>query len=186
MKLTEAVTVGEAFNSTSPLTVSTVAPFLVNDVVLVGQRGDASWGVITALSSGGGTITLGWHVEPDGTHFAFTSSATLTADTPNDGTGAWQVFVADLAGNTTLLSAPLAGGYNGDSEFAGWSPDGGTALISSASDLTANDTDNGVGTDLFAVDIGTGTKTLLTQSVPGGVEGGLVRGHVTPTLPEEA
>ena len=136
---------------------------------------DASTGAKTLLTAPlaggveGSSSFAAW--SPDGTHFAFTSSATLTADTPNDGAGAWQVFVADLAGNTTLLSAPLAGGYNGDSEFVGWSPTGATALISSPSDLTANDTDNGVGTDLFAVDIATGTKTLLTQSVPGGAEG---------------
>jgi Tol biopolymer transport system component len=126
--------------------------------------------LLTAPVAGGseGSSQFGaW--SPDGSKIAFTSSSALTSDAPND--QVWDVYVADVAtGQKTLLTAPIAGGHD-NSDFAGWSPDSSTVLVSTASTLTADDTDGESGLDLYAVNVASGAKTLLTQSVPGGAEG---------------
>src|SRR5262249_34388226 len=107
---------------------------------------------------------------PDGQKIAFTSSSALTSDAPND--HVWDVYLTDIGtGAKTLVTAPIAGGDHGESEDAGWSPDGATLVVSTRSTLTANDTDGANGLDLYAADIASGQKTLLTDSVPGGAEG---------------
>src|SRR5262249_36870674 len=44
-------------------------------------------------------------------------------------------------------------------------------FLTSTETLTANDTDGGVGSDVFSVNLATGAKTLLTGSIAGGFEG---------------
>ena len=53
-------------------------------------------------------------------------------------------------------------------------------IIGSVSTLTADDTDGGISSDLFVVDVITGAKTLLTASVAEGVEGNSVFGGWSP------
>src|SRR5262249_23122588 len=108
---------------------------------------------------------------PDSTKLAFGSTSVLTADEPGTQSSA-DLFVHDFATGTDMrVTAPVAGGFEGGTMFAGWSPDGTTFLLQSEPTLTADDTDNGNGWDVFAVDAATGDKTLLTAPVPGGVEG---------------
>ena len=105
---------------------------------------------------------------PDGTTAIIRSDSTLTANDTDGGIGS-DLFVMDvITGAKTLLTASVAAGVEGNSNlvFAGWSPDGTTAIIQSNSTLTADDTDGG-GIDLVAINLTTGLKTLLTASVAG-------------------
>lgn len=111
---------------------------------------------------------------PDGTKVLVRSTSHLTAD-DNDGLyfGTPDLFIIDVAtGEKTLLTASVADGYEGYSASFGWSPDGTKAMVVSTSNLTADDSDGAqTNYDLFAIDISTGEKTLLTASVTGGYEG---------------
>ena len=97
------------------------------------------------------------------------SSSSLTSNDP-DG-GAFDLYAVNLAtGAKMLLTGSVGGGFEGGfSSLVGWATDK-KAIIFSDSSLTADDTDGG-GSDLFAVNISTGAKELLTAPVAGGADG---------------
>jgi len=107
---------------------------------------------------------------PDGSKIVIGSQSTLTGD-DTDGGADWDLYVIDLtSGQKTLLTEPSPGGAEDQFRFAGFSPDGSKILLAATSTLTADDS-NGTDWDLFSFDLATGTKTLLTAPVAGGVEG---------------
>ena len=128
--------------------------------------------LLTHLVAGGhqgDSDVAGW--SPDGGTLLISSTSTLTSDDPTDDVGA-DLFAVNLGtGATTLLTGSVSGGAEGDSWLEGWSPDGSTLIVGSTSNLTADDTDGNAGLDLFAVDLTSGAKTLLTAPVAGGADG---------------
>ena len=108
---------------------------------------------------------------PNGSKLIVYSGSTLTSGDTND-SGGDLYAVNPVSGAKTLLTGSVEGGYQGDSNLLGWGPNGATAIVASSSSLTADDTDGG-NSDLFAVNINNGAKTLLTGVVDGGLEGRL-------------
>jgi Tol biopolymer transport system component len=88
------------------------------------------------------------------------STSALTEDDTDDGS-TFDLYAIDIGnGSKTLLTASVAGGIEGESSVAFWSPDGGTLVIRSGSTLTEDDT-NESSDDLFTYNAATGEKVLL-------------------------
>jgi Calx-beta domain-containing protein/uncharacterized protein DUF4214/WD40 repeat protein len=108
------------------------------------------------------------HVTPDGRYVAFTSRAgdLVGGDTNQFG----DAFRRDLSAGMTVLVSLNAAGTNGGNSTASASAitaDGRYVLfVSSASDLTANDT-NGMQTDIFRRDLQTQTTALASVNNAG-------------------
>ncbi|RWC29969.1 MAG: hypothetical protein EOS27_14040 [Mesorhizobium sp.] len=110
----------------------------------------------------------GWSA--DGNTLIILSTSALTSD---DTDGNNDLYSMNLTtGEKTLLTGSIPGGAEGYSQVAnpGWSPDG-SIIINSSSTLTSDDTDGGNGSDLYSMNLTTGAKTLLTDSILGGIEG---------------
>ena len=107
-------------------------------------------------------------VSASGSHIGFQSTATnLVA---GDGNGFSDAFIKNMAtGEVTRISvADDESQANGNSLVARLSDDGSRAsFVSSASNLTANDS-NGAVTDVFVRNIAAGTTTLVSVSTGGG------------------
>ncbi len=175
-QFSSAIFVGDQLVLGSPLTLTAddTNDFGIDLFAVAPTTGNLS--LLTASVAGGveGNSTLSW--SPDGTAVIIQTNSTLTADDTNDFLN-HDLFAVDLSnGNKTLLTASLPGGVEGHSFLMGLSPDGTTAIISSSSTLTADDTDGGQH-DLFAVDLSDGSKTLLTAIAPAGAEGGFTSLH---------
>jgi hypothetical protein len=108
-------------------------------------------------------------LSPDGSKAVIQTDSSLTANDTDGGND--DAFLYNFStGDKTLLSGPIVGGVEGYSVFEGFSPDGSKGIIQSAAALTADDSDGGRD-DLFSYDFATGSKTLLTTPVAGGVDG---------------
>ena len=118
----------------------------------------------------------------DGRFVLFASTADNLVLSNNGSGMPWRmnVFLRDRTnGTTALVSVNLAGtgGGNGDSFPTGLSTDGRYALFeSSASNLVAGDTNNA--NDIFVRDLITGTTTLVSVSINGGIGNGVSRSSV--------
>jgi hypothetical protein len=162
------------FGSSAALTPDDTDGSTFNDLYAVDWvSGDKT--LLTASVAGGAeghSYVAGW--SPDGATVLVGSISTLTSDDTDGGSQAWDLYAIDFTtGNKTLLTASVAGGFEGGSTFSGWSPDGTTIVVSSNANLTSDDTDGEgeFGSDLYAIDLTTGDKTLLTAPVTGGNEG---------------
>lgn len=132
-----------------------------------------------------GDLNNGWSADPaisaDGRYVAFTSYADNLV--PNDDNLSGDVFVRDrVAGTTTLVSVPSAGGLGNDDSTTPSISDNGryVAFLSIAENL--NSTDNNGSTDLFVRDLVAGTTSqvdLDTNGVepPDGVRDGRISGN---------
>jgi len=133
-------------------------------------------------NAGGNSFSFNPAISADGRFVAFQSLASdLVA---NDTNGHLEdVFVHDVkSGATTLVSTDMAGNGsgNGGSGFPVISADGRfVAFESDASDLVANDSDQGGGLgtlDVFMSDLKTGTTTLVSVNSAGTDSGNAVSG----------
>ncbi|MEZ4287238.1 MAG: DUF4215 domain-containing protein [Polyangiales bacterium] len=130
----------------------------------------------TAVSeaANGTNVDFSYGFSKNGTYVLYASDASdLTTDT--DANSALDVFMYDVANETTTLVSKTAAGASGDfsSNSANMNfSETSIAFQSFATDLTA-DTDNTAGgADVFLYDIATGTIALVSKSINGGTANG--------------
>lgn len=161
--LTSQDTVTEKFNigvTDGKLKSSTTVTFTIHGA-------DESQSQVVELSDVvagvAGHTTIIWST--DGSRYFIQSNASLTADDTD--TNGYDLYAFDPATGVKTLMTPT--GVEGDPYLAGITP-GGTIIIRTDSEDSPDST-NDTKRDVYSYDAATGTTTLLTSAVSGGMNG---------------